>query len=158
MSSTGICHGSPLLIMILTMERRRSARVRAFGGRTTRQRQLLLDALAGDSRFRTAQTIHDLLRQQGRGVGLATVYRTLRRLADEGHVDEVRAESGESLFGACRWPDHHHHLVCRGCGHAVVLRASAAERTIAGAASRHGFRDLAHRIDVFGLCRTCGRP
>ena len=49
--------------------------------RPTRQRRAVMEALESFDDFRSAQEIHDLLGRRGDPVGLATVYRTLQRLA-----------------------------------------------------------------------------
>ena len=72
----------------------------------------LLDELDG---FRSAQDLHALLRERGDSVGLATVYRALQALVDDGEVDVLRSADGEAVYRRCS-PSHHHHLVCRSCG------------------------------------------
>ena len=80
--------------------------------RPTRQRRAVIEAMGSFDDFRSAQEIHDLLGQRGDPVGLATVYRTLQRLADAGEVDLLRTEGGETIYRRCS-DSHHHHLVCR---------------------------------------------
>src|SRR5688572_15930012 len=60
------------------------------GLRPTRQRLAVVDAMGSFDDFRSAQEIHDLLGRRGETVGLATVYRTLQRLAEAGEVDMLR--------------------------------------------------------------------
>ncbi|MGH3335091.1 MAG: Fur family transcriptional regulator, partial [Nocardioides sp.] len=68
------------------------------GGRPTRQRRAVAEVLGTISDFRSAQEIHELLAQRGEAVGLATVYRTLQRLAEAGEVDVLRTEDGEAIY------------------------------------------------------------
>ena len=51
---------------------------------------------------------------RGSGVGLATVYRTLGWLAENGVVDTLSHNRGEACYRLCG-DGHHHHLVCSGC-------------------------------------------
>ena len=125
--------------------------------RATRQRAAvsgLLDRLAD---FRSAQEIHEELRRVGEGIGLTTVYRTLQALADAGEVDVLRTGSGESVYRRCATGDHHHHLVCRRCGKAVEIAGPAVETWAQRVADEHGYTDLSHTVEIFGLCRECGR-
>src|SRR5918992_5437793 len=85
--------------------------------RRTEQREAILDALRGSDRAVTAQELHGELE----GVGLATVYRNLQRLADEGVADTLRRENGELAFLLCGG-GHHHHLTCRVCGKVEEVR------------------------------------
>ncbi|MGY1615696.1 Fur family transcriptional regulator [Geodermatophilus sp. SYSU D00691] len=122
--------------------------------RPTRQRtavQALLEELDG---FRSAQDLHALLRQRGDGVGLATVYRALQALVDDGLVDVLRSDDGEAVYRRCS-PAHHHHLVCRSCGRTVEVADPPVERWAARIAAEHGFADVQHQVEVFGTCASC---
>ena len=52
--------------------------------RMTKQRQAVLDELTRVTDFRSAQQIFENLHSQGHRVGLATVYRSLQGLAEDG--------------------------------------------------------------------------
>ncbi len=84
--------------------------------RMTKQRQAVLDELTRVNDFRSAQQIFEDLHLQGQRVGLATVYRSLQSLAEDGRVDTLRSSDGEALYRSCTTHHHHHHLVCRKCG------------------------------------------
>ncbi|HEV2891593.1 MAG TPA: Fur family transcriptional regulator [Frankiaceae bacterium] len=122
--------------------------------RPTRQRTAVAEALGAADTFRSAQEIHEVLRANGESVGLTTVYRTLQAMADAGEVDVLRGE-GEAVYRRCRSDDHHHHLVCRSCGTTVELAAADVESWTAAVARRHGFTDVSHTVEVFGVCRSC---
>ena len=55
--------------------------------RMTRQRAAIWDTLGQTDEFRSAQQLHDALGERGESIGLATVYRALQALAEEGLVD-----------------------------------------------------------------------
>lgn len=122
--------------------------------RPTRQRTAVAHALGTGETFRSAQEIHEELRAAGEGVGLTTVYRTLQAMADAGEVDVLRND-GEAVYRRCRSDEHHHHLVCRSCGTTVELADDDVERWAAAVARRHGFTDVSHTVEVFGVCRAC---
>jgi len=104
--------------------------------------------------FRSAQEIHDLLRDSGAIVGLSTVYRTLQALADAGEVDMLRTEDGEAAYRRCS-ESHHHHLVCRSCGRTVEVEGPTVERWADAVAREHGFADVSHTLEIFGTCPSC---
>ncbi len=122
--------------------------------RSTRQRTAVARLLDDTDDFRSAQEIHDLLRQAGDQVGLSTVYRTLQGMADAGQVDVLRAEDGEALYRRCS-ATHHHHLVCRSCGRTVEVDGPAVERWADRIAAEHGFADVSHTLEIFGTCGDC---
>lgn len=123
--------------------------------RATKQRAAVSDLLDRSADFRSAQEIHEELRRGGDGIGLTTVYRALQALADAGEVDVLRTDSGESVYRRCATDDHHHHLVCRQCGTAVEIAGPAVETWAQRVADEHGFTDLSHTVEIFGLCRAC---
>lgn len=120
--------------------------------RTTKQRTAILAALGRQDEFRSAQQIHDQLRGGGESVGLATVYRNLQSLATAGQIDVLVSDEGESLYRQCAADAHHHHLVCRRCGTTVEFQAPDIEAATREIAAAHGFTDVHHTMEIFGLC------
>ena len=125
--------------------------------RNTRQRAAILETLSRQVDFRSAQQIHEQMRADGETVGLATVYRNLQALSRAGRLDVLVAGDGESLYRQCEDTGHHHHLVCRECGRTVEFLAPELETAMARIADAEGFSDLAHTLEVFGLCADCAR-
>ena len=123
--------------------------------RKTRQRAAVGAILERSDQFRTASQIHDDLRHQGENIGLTTVYRTLTVLAESGEVDVLRNATGEAMYRRCESANHHHHLVCRRCGATVEIEGPAVESWAQRVADQHGFSDLSHTAEIFGVCRDC---
>jgi Fur family transcriptional regulator, ferric uptake regulator len=123
--------------------------------RSTKQRAAVSQLLDRLEDFRSAQEIHEELRRCGEGIGLTTVYRTLQTLADGGEVDVLRNAGGEAVYRRCESAEHHHHLVCRRCGAAEEIDAPAVESWANEMAERHGFTDITHTVEIFGICRAC---
>ncbi|WP_302701106.1 Fur family transcriptional regulator [uncultured Actinomyces sp.] len=123
--------------------------------RMTKQRQAVLDELTRVSDFRSAQQIFEDLHSQGQRVGLATVYRSLQGLAEDGRVDTLRSSEGEVLYRSCVSEHHHHHLVCRTCGFTEEIEQSQIESWVSAVAADHGFSDVEHSLELFGLCASC---
>ncbi len=124
------------------------------GIRATPQRVAVLEVLAEETDDATAQEIHDRLRERGRAVGLATVYRAVAALSEHGVIDTLAHRPGESCYRLCSG-EHHHHLVCTSCHRVVELGECELEEWLAGLARRHGFVATEHRLDVAGLCGDC---
>jgi Fur family ferric uptake transcriptional regulator len=122
--------------------------------RETRQRVAVSAALDDVDSFVSAQQLHTLLRETGDGVGLATVYRTLQQLAEDGEVDVLRTSDTESMYRRCS-SGHHHHLVCRYCRRTVEVDSVAVERWARRIADDNGFVDVGHVVEVFGTCADC---
>jgi Fur family transcriptional regulator, ferric uptake regulator len=123
--------------------------------RKTRQRVAVDHVLDEVDDFISAQELYQVLRDRGSQVGLATVYRTLQALADDGRVDVLRSDAGEAVYRRCAELDHHHHLVCRSCGAAVEIARPSFEAWADEVARTHGYVDVTHTVEVFGLCPRC---
>ncbi len=125
--------------------------------RATSQRAALEAVLADTDEFATAQELHEVLREAGARVGLATVYRTLADLVAAGEIDTLRSPAGETLYRRCGESEHHHHLVCRVCGRTVEVTNPAVERWARTVARRYDFSDIGHEIELFGVCAACAQ-
>ena len=82
--------------------------------------------------------------------------RVLARLGFSGDVDVIVREDGESVYRSCS-DTHHHHLVCRACGKTVEVDGPAVERWADKVSAEHGFTDVSHTFEIFGLCSDCSR-
>lgn len=122
--------------------------------RNTKQRVAVLDMLVSLTQFTSAQDIHARLRDNGSTVGLTTVYRTLQALADAEQVDVIRTHDGEAMYRRCT-PEHHHHLVCRSCGRTIEVDSPTVESWADEVATVHGFVDINHTLEIYGICPTC---
>ena len=111
--------------------------------------------LADLSGFRSAQDIYAELRRLGEGVGLTTVYRHLQVLTEDGAVDTLSDEAGETLYRRCETSAHHHHVTCRSCGRSVEVEGRAVERWAERVATEAGFTDVDHTVEIFGICPKC---
>jgi Fur family ferric uptake transcriptional regulator len=127
--------------------------------RATTQGAAVRQALIEQEGFRSAQDIYATLRTQGHKVGLSTVYRHLQTLTEQGAADAIHAPDGETTYRFCGETPagHHHHVVCRVCGRAEEVEGRAIERWATEVATRHGYTDVDHTIEVFGICPTCAR-
>jgi len=123
--------------------------------RNTWQREAVRAHLAEARGFVSAQQLHSSLRSEGSTIGLATVYRTLAALAESGEADSLQSPEGESLYRSCATHGHHHHLICRECGDTRELEARVVEQWAARVGAEHGFTDIEHVVDLFGLCERC---
>lgn len=129
---------------------------RLTGGRVrvTRQGEAIDAVLRTAEGFRTAQDLYGELRNRGSSVGLTTVYRHLRVLADAGEIDVVHRPDGEAQYRLClpAESDHHHHLVCRVCGRSVEVEGPEVETWAEQVAAAAGYTEVSHTVEVFGLC------
>ncbi|MFD0854918.1 Fur family transcriptional regulator [Actinomadura adrarensis] len=133
----------------------------AAGGGTrirgTRQGTIIGQVLGELPEFRSAQDIHGELRRRGERIGLATVYRHLQVLRQDGVVDAIQDQNGETLYRRCESTAHHHHVTCRTCGKSIEVEGPAIERWAEKVATEAGFTDIDHTVEIFGTCPDCVR-
>jgi Fur family transcriptional regulator, ferric uptake regulator len=125
--------------------------------RATKQGEAVRDALSAVGGFRSAQDVYAALRTAGDSVGLSTVYRHLQSLVDTGVVDVIHTPDGEATYRYCgdSGDGHHHHLVCRRCGRTQEVEGRVVERWAGEIAEQHGYVDVDHTVEVFGVCAVC---
>lgn len=127
----------------------------AAGLRATPQRTAIVGELVREPNDVTAQELHDRLRARGGSApGLATVYRTLTRLADAGVVDALTHHAGELCYRVCG-DAHHHHFVCSRCHRVVEIGDCRIDAWLDDLAGRHGFDVTGHRVELEGVCAGC---
>lgn len=129
-------------------------RIVSSGGKRSRSRATVISAFLVCGRHVSAEELVTELRASGNPIGLATVYRTLKLLVGMGFAREVRLGDRFVRYesGACA---HHDHLVCTGCGKIFEFENPEIERLQEKVARRHGFRPTNHRLEIYGICRTC---
>lgn len=131
-------------------------RLRGQAGRVTRSRQMVLDTLRRLQRPTTPKQIAEALPKAS--CDLATVYRSLTLFEEMGVVRRVDFGDRQARFEiADADPDghHHHHLVCRECERIVKLDDCILADLEARLAREHGFVEIMHRLEFFGVCSTC---
>jgi len=121
----------------------------------TTRHDIIRRALAEAGTFVSAQELHSRLRSGDHRIGLTTVYRALHALAEDGVADTLRDQDGQRVYRACGSRDHHHHLLCRACGAAAEVPASALQRWAAAVGSEHGFTDVTLTAQLSGTCARC---
>jgi Fur family transcriptional regulator, ferric uptake regulator len=124
--------------------------------RSTPKGQVVLETLRGSDRFRSAQQLYVQIRHEtSLQIGLASVYRILRGLADDGIAETQRAEDGEMLYRLVSSTEHRHYLLCRRCGRSVGFALVALEDSAADLVRLHGYSDVTHHFDLYGICPQC---
>ena len=84
----------------------------------------------------------------------------LARLVPDGDPLFIHTAEGETVYRFCGPSGegkHHHHLVCRECGRAEEVEGRAIERWADDIASKHGYADVDHTVEIFGVCPDCAR-
>lgn len=122
--------------------------------RLTKQRKAITEALTSQENFKSAQEIHALLTVNGDTIGLSTVYRNLTEMFEARDVDMIIGIDGESQYRLCS-NGHHHHLTCTECGLAIEITGEALEVWAKQVGIDNGFIEIAHTLEITGVCKNC---
>lgn len=128
------------------------------GRRLTPQRQRVLDLFErrGSGCHLSAEEVHQQLSEMNLKVSLATVYRSLRLLADMGFLQELElTESGRRFELVVADHRDHHHIVCIRCGRTEEFESEPVLQAGAEAAKGFGFQLIESSLNVRGICSTC---
>jgi Fur family peroxide stress response transcriptional regulator len=128
---------------------------RRHGVRVTPQRLAVYRVLAEDTTHPTADSVYARLRSSMRGLSLATVYRILESLEQEGFVRRVSTTDGIGRFDANMAP--HQHLVCRSCGRISDFDHESLRRLEPPRDRLPDFLAEGLDIRIIGRCRQCRR-
>jgi Fur family ferric uptake transcriptional regulator len=119
----------------------------------TRQRAEVLRVFLETGRHLSAEELAGALKARGEGIGLTTVYRTLKLMVECGLAEERHFSSDVTLYE----PElgHHEHLICLECRRIVEFEDEALEAMKRAIAQRHGFAMRHHSLQIFGVCADC---
>lgn len=120
----------------------------------TPQRTVIVQAIDALPGAFTVDELASRVRLMDTTTGTATVYRAVAHLEQSGWVERVGDRRGSALYARCGAEDHHHHLVCTGCGR-VEPAGCPLDAGLAQAAERAGFLLTDHEVTLYGLCPTC---
>lgn len=89
----------------------------------------------------------------GSGIGLATIYRALKRGVETGELREATLPGGQTRYEPVN-RSHHHHFLCSNCDRAIDL-----EGCVPGleAILPPDFALTGHEILLFGQCADCNK-
>ncbi len=128
--------------------------VKQRGGRMTSHRIALLRLLAVSEGHPNASQIYEQLREQFPTISIATVYKTLALLKEEGQVLEIDLHNDSRYDGNKPYP--HPHLICKQCGLIIDGDAVASLSAINQDIQEHyQFQVMQAQMVFYGLCRAC---
>ena len=119
--------------------------------RKTKQRDAIWDAVQSAGRPLSPLEIHELASVDVDGIGIATVYRTVKSFQDEGMLVAVEMP-GQPPRYEMSGLSHHHHFHCRRCDCVFEMEGCAGDF---GTLAPDGFRVEGHMLSLYGLCQAC---
>jgi Fur family transcriptional regulator, ferric uptake regulator len=130
--------------------------LRDGGYRVGAARKVIVSVLARGDCCLTVPEIVDVVRAQGGGVGIASVYRVLDLLTEKQLVQKIDLGDGRARYERAEFADeHHHHLVCDECGRVEPFADEDLETALRRVERETGFAVASHDVLLRGACDDC---
>ncbi len=123
-----------------------------LGQRNTRQREKIIAAIRDAQGPLTVPEILERAQKTLPGLGVATVYRTVKLLLEDGKIQPVILPSGETRYESTGL-GHHHHFHCRVCDEVYDLEECPV--SVSTGKYHHGFIVEDHELTLYGVCSSC---
>lgn len=127
------------------------------GLKNTRQRNLIIDTFFSLDGHLSVEEVWEKVRELDRRVSVATVYRTMKLLQESGLAHARNFGDGQTRYEPAVGREHHDHLICTRCGTIIEFENDQIERLQEAVARRHAFKVTSHKMELYGLCRSCQR-
>ncbi|MGH7244401.1 MAG: Fur family transcriptional regulator [Phycisphaerales bacterium] len=119
--------------------------------RNTKQRDAIKSVITEAHGPVSAREVFDLAQRRVRGMGMATVYRTLKSLVADRGIVQVEMP-GEPPRFEISGKGHHHHFYCRSCGKMFEVEQCPGDLSYL---APKGFKLENHDLLLLGLCAEC---
>jgi len=120
----------------------------------TEQKRIVWEELASVKSHPTADEVYEMAKRRLPRISLATVYRNLERMADDGEILRLSMPGRKMRFDA-RTEDHCH-LRCERCGSVIDLESEEVESAMSALAALKGVNGIkSFSLELRGLCPSC---
>jgi Fur family ferric uptake transcriptional regulator len=102
----------------------------------------------------TPQELYHSLLKKKRRIGLTSIYRSLDLFESLGIVFKIMKGSNVK-YKLCELEDHHHHIICKTCGHVVEFDFCDISKWSKKAMESTGYQVTDHQLNFYGFCKAC---
>jgi Fur family ferric uptake transcriptional regulator len=121
--------------------------------RMTEQRRIILEELGKLTCHPTADELHMLVRNRLPKISIATVYRNLEILSEDGLIWKMDVAGTQRRFDATT--KNHYHIRCNVCGRVDDVHMQPIDTIEHEAEKISGYQVLTHRVEFAGICPDC---
>ena len=125
------------------------------GLKATRQRDVIVQVFMESDPHVSVEELTRRVRRKDPHIGCATVYRTLKLMAESGLASSRQFGDGLARFERRSEGQHHDHMICTLCGRIVEFESEPIEALQSRVAREEGFRIFDHKLELYGLCPAC---
>jgi len=118
----------------------------------TNQKLKIMEHLENIKTHPTAEMVYHAVSKELPAISLATVYRNLNLLAEQGRILRLEINCEYHYDGFC---DSHQHLVCTNCGKIMDLGQKEISDYAMKKIISNDFELKSVRIIFYGVCKNC---
>ena len=130
--------------------------LRGKGLKSSSRRNSVLKTFLKSGRHVSADELFRLVRQDHPDIGYTTIYRTLKLIEGSGIAEVVDFNDGVRRFERKIGREYHAHFICTQCGGHFEVFDENIQLLSSRLAKEQGFSPQKHRLEIFGLCKSCG--
>lgn len=119
----------------------------------SRQRELIQNFVLQNPVHPTADYVYTHLKKEQPALSLATVYRNLNLLAENGLIRRIPMPDAKDRYDGCL--KKHYHAICDRCGKVYDIELAEVGEIDKTIAEKIGFKAVSHELIVHGVCRNC---
>lgn len=101
----------------------------------------------------TAEEVYEALKSKDIHIGVATVYRNLRTLVEQGYLKEINLEKQGVRYDLAEY--EHHHFVCDRCGSIENFVLPTLQGIDQEVEHITGGKLLHKELLIHGICKSC---
>ena len=132
-----------------------SAEISRLGLKHSRQRDLVANVFFDMGGHVSVEQLVAAARRSDPRVSVATVYRTMKLLADCGLAFPRQFDGTQTRYEPAAGRPHHDHLICTRCGTIEEFAEERIETLQSRVAATHGFQVETHKLEIYGRCAAC---
>lgn len=121
--------------------------------RRTKQRQAILNKILSAEGPLSVSQIHERASEELPRLGIATVYRTIKALREDGEIIAVELPGEEAHYESAG-RGHHHHFRCWSCEQVFDLGVCPVGIP-SGTTLPGGYQVEEHNLTLYGRCSSC---
>jgi Fur family ferric uptake transcriptional regulator len=132
-----------------------SAEISRLGLKHSRQRDLVANVFFDMGGHVSVEQLVAAARRSDPRVSVATVYRTMKLLADCGLAFPRQFDGTQTRYEPAAGRPHHDHLICTRCGSIEEFAEERIETLQTRVAATRGFQVETHKLEIYGRCAAC---
>ena len=121
----------------------------------SKQREVILATVRQNAVHPTADMVYSMVKQAHPNISLATIYRNLNLLAQNGLLTKIKVANGSDRFDGRI--DEHYHMLCQKCGQVfdADVKLDFLPQFDRDILSQTGFTVISHHLLAEGICKNC---